>query len=90
MTISEEFGLKYNETSKFNYLLMNSDEEAWMSFMPFCISSDVFELLKFQPLVMSIMGSVIVGLSGILPLLVIPIDDTITLKSGSKLLFVRK
>ncbi|XP_050437114.1 zinc transporter ZIP13 homolog [Adelges cooleyi] len=37
----------------------------------------------YQPVIMSMIGSIIVGLSGLFPLLILPVDDTISLKTGS-------
>ncbi|VVC39235.1 Zinc/iron permease [Cinara cedri] len=37
---------------------------------------------QYQPVILSVMGSIIVGLSGLFPLLILPVDDTISLKTG--------
>lgn len=37
---------------------------------------------QYQPVLMSVIGSIIVGLSGLFPLLVLPLDDSISLKTG--------
>lgn len=39
---------------------------------------------QYQPVIMSMIGSIVVGLSGLFPLLVLPVDDTISLKTGRK------
>lgn len=41
---------------------------------------------QYQPVIMSVIGSIIVGLSGLFPLLVLPINDTMTLKTGREYL----
>jgi hypothetical protein len=40
---------------------------------------------EYHPWLFSMIGSAIIGLSGVLPLLVIPIEDGANLKSGGKL-----
>jgi hypothetical protein len=40
---------------------------------------------EYYPWLFSMIGSAIIGLSGVLPLLVIPIEDGANLKSGGKL-----
>lgn len=42
--------------------------------------------VEYNPFLFSAIGSVLVGLSGVLPLLIIPIDETANLKQGSKFL----
>lgn len=51
-------------------------EDPWA---PWNAAMDYFE---YQPWVFSLLGSAMVGLSGILPLLIIPIDDGANLKNG--------
>jgi zinc transporter 13 len=41
--------------------------------------------VEYCPWLFSMIGSAIIGLSGVLPLLVIPIEDGANLKSGGKL-----
>ncbi|XP_065214234.1 zinc transporter ZIP13 homolog [Planococcus citri] len=86
MSISEELLYVYNETTANNNVDMNtyfwhSYDKLWDSYAPLPISSAV--LVDYQPWIMSLLGSVLVGLSGILPLLVIPLEDTATLKTGT-------
>lgn len=80
MSVSEEFLSVFNETSpEMNF--WHSYDKLWDSYVPVPISSAT--LVDYQPWIMSLLGSVLVGLSGILPLLVIPLEDTATLKTGS-------
>jgi len=44
-------------------------------------TSMFFEALC-QPVIMSVIGSIVVGLSGLFPLLILPVDDTMSLKTG--------
>lgn len=37
---------------------------------------------QYQPVFMSVIGSIIVGLSGLFPLLILPVDDSMSLKTG--------
>jgi hypothetical protein len=39
---------------------------------------------EYHPVLFSVIGSAIIGLSGVLPLLVIPIEEGANLKSGGK------
>lgn len=45
-------------------------------------AATMFLSVQYQPVIMSVIGSIIVGLSGLFPLLVLPVDDTISLKTG--------
>lgn len=45
-------------------------------------AATMFFSAQYQPVVMSVIGSIIVGLSGLFPLLILPVDDTISLKTG--------
>lgn len=45
----------------------------------------VSQSFDYQPWILSVIASFIVGLSGIFPLLVIPIEDSESLKTGGKL-----
>lgn len=47
----------------------------------------IFEELDEHPWIFAAMASVLVGLSGILPLLIIPIDSTASFKDGRKSMF---
>lgn len=47
-------------------------------------AATMFFSVQYQPVVMSVIGSIVVGLSGLFPLLVLPVDDTISLKTGCK------
>lgn len=51
-------------------------EELWA---PWLVLADYFE---YQPWLFSLLGSAMVGLSGVFPLLVIPIDEADDLKHG--------
>lgn len=51
--------------------------EIWENYMP-----TLFKGFEYTPWVFSLMGSALIGLSGILPLFVIPID-TIDTKAGN-------
>ena len=42
---------------------------------------------EYQPWFFSLLGSVMVGLSGVLPLLIIPIEEGANLKNGGKPIF---
>lgn len=46
-------------------------------------AATMFLSMQYQPILMSIIGSIVVGLSGLFPLLILPVDDTISLKTGS-------
>ena len=82
MSVSEEFLSVFNETNvEMNTYFWHSYDKLWDSYAPVQISSAT--LVDYQPWIMSLLGSVLVGLSGILPLLVIPLEDTATLKTGS-------
>lgn len=48
------------------------------------MAATMFLSVQYQPVVMSVIGSIIVGLSGLFPLLILPVDDTISLKTGRK------
>jgi len=41
---------------------------------------------QYQPVIMSVIGSIIVGLSGLFPLFILPVDDTLSLKTGREYL----
>lgn len=45
-------------------------------------AASMFFSVQYQPVVMSVIGSIIVGLSGLFPLLILPVDDTFSLKTG--------
>lgn len=80
MLVSAQVYSVYNETStEMNF--WHSYDKLWDSYAPLPISSAT--LVDYQPWIMSLLGSVLVGLSGILPLLVIPVEDTATLKTGT-------
>ncbi len=86
MSSNAESVFEFNETNQLDTSQWQSCEgESWISYMPFLYPQ--FGILDYEPWIMSVMGSVLVGLSGILPLLIIPVDDTATLKNGSKLEF---
>uniref|UniRef100_A0A170TVG7 Zinc transporter zip13-like protein n=1 Tax=Triatoma infestans TaxID=30076 RepID=A0A170TVG7_TRIIF len=57
-----------------------SDSEIW--FRNLFQSVNSFSSLDYNPWVGSVIGSVIVGLSGIFPLLVIPIDGGVNITKG--------
>lgn len=59
-----------------------SDSEIW--FRKLFQSVNSFSALDYNPWVGSVIGSVIVGLSGIFPLLVIPIDGGVNISKGGK------
>lgn len=48
----------------------------------------MFLFTQYQPVFMSIIGSIIVGLSGLFPLLILPVDDTVSLKTGREYLTI--
>lgn len=45
-------------------------------------ASTMFFSAQYQPVFMSVIGSIVVGLSGLFPLLILPVDDSISLKTG--------
>lgn len=45
-------------------------------------ATTMFLSTQYQSVFMSVIGSIVVGLSGLFPLLVLPVDDTISLKTG--------
>lgn len=58
--------------------LLEAYDELWA---PWIILTDYFE---YQPWLFSLIGSAMVGLSGVFPLLVIPIDEAADLKHGGE------
>lgn len=46
------------------------------------IAAVVFFSTQYQPIFLSVIGSIVVGLSGLFPLLILPVNDTISLKTG--------
>lgn len=64
-----------NNTSMGNLLKLVEDDIwiPWYTFMNY---------FEYQPWIFSMLGSAMVGLSGVFPLLVIPIDDGANLKNG--------
>lgn len=81
MSVSEKYLSAFNETNTENMNFWHSYDKLWDSYVPVPISSAT--LVDYQPWIMSLLGSILVGLSGILPLLVIPLEDTATLKTGT-------
>lgn len=51
-------------------------------FLPNWLLSTITGDIDYNPFVFSAIGSLLVGLSGVLPLLIIPIDDSANLKQG--------
>lgn len=49
-------------------------------------ATTMFFSSQYQPVFMSVIGSIFVGLSGLFPLLILPVDDTISLKTGREYL----
>lgn len=49
-------------------------------------ATTMFFSTQYQPVFMSVIGSIVVGLSGLFPLLILPVDDTISLKTGREYL----
>lgn len=81
MSIVENFAIEYNDTNEMNSLFREPSPKSWISYLPIFLS---FLTLEYQPWVMSMLGSFLVGMSGILPLVIIPLDETAVLKTGSK------
>lgn len=51
------------------------------------VISKLFTAFEYYPWIFSLIGSILVGLSGVLPLLIIPIEEGENLKSGGKYYF---
>lgn len=47
----------------------------------------MFLSTQYQPVFMSVIGSIVVGLSGLFPLLILPVNDSMSLKTGRKYLY---
>lgn len=47
-------------------------------------AATMFLSTQYQPVFMSVIGSIVVGLSGLFPLLILPVNDSISLKTGRK------
>jgi len=47
-------------------------------------AATMFLSTQYQPILMSVIGSIVVGLSGLFPLLILPVNDSISLKTGRK------
>ncbi|XP_026804494.1 zinc transporter ZIP13 homolog [Rhopalosiphum maidis] len=45
-------------------------------------AATMFLSTQYQPVLMSVIGSIVVGLSGLFPLLILPVNDSISLKTG--------
>ncbi|XP_001949211.1 zinc transporter ZIP13 homolog [Acyrthosiphon pisum] len=45
-------------------------------------AATIFLSTQYQPVFMSVIGSIVVGLSGLVPLLILPVNDSISLKTG--------
>lgn len=45
-------------------------------------ATTMFLSTQYQPVFMSVIGSIVVGLSGLFPLLILPVNDTVSLKTG--------
>lgn len=86
MPSTEELIDQFNETSHVNSYVQfeHCDGESWILYVPY-LYAQYYDAVS-QPWIMSVMASILVGFSGIVPLLVIPIDDTATLKNGSELI----
>lgn len=80
MSIVENFSIEYNDTNEMNSLFWEPNAKSWISYLPILFS---FLTLEYQPWVMSMLGSFLVGMSGILPLVIIPLDETAVLKTGT-------
>lgn len=72
-----------------NISLINSD--VWLAyrtiinqFYTMDMLTSVLPTMNYEPWVWSLIGSIIVGLSGIFPLLVIPIEEGANLKKGGE------
>lgn len=78
----------HNELS--NYSLRNNDENLVSAFSDlmdapvFEAFTNLFSAYEYCPWIFSLIGSILVGLSGVLPLLVIPIEEGESLKSGGE------
>lgn len=83
MSAPEDILSIFNETNEVNSFFWDSYDKLWNSYGGINLSSAII-LMDYHPWIMSVVGSVLVGLSGILPLLIIPLDETATLKTGSK------
>lgn len=58
----------------------SSDSDIWQSYYNLLY----FQRLSYNPWVGSVIGSILVGLSGIFPLLVIPIDGGASITKGGE------
>jgi len=45
-------------------------------------AATMFLSTQYQPVLLSVIGSIVVGLSGLVPLLILPVNDSISLKTG--------
>ncbi|XP_050534779.1 zinc transporter ZIP13 homolog [Daktulosphaira vitifoliae] len=78
----------YMKTSPVAYDIQNSTifGHGWIDTLELgTMEMKIAEMLSahYQTVIMSMIGSIVVGLSGLFPLLVLPVDDTISLKTGS-------
>lgn len=80
----------YNEVS--NFSLIKNDNNISFIFSELSdvnvieVVSKLFTAFEYCPWIFSLIGSILVGLSGVFPLLVIPIEEGENLKSGGEIL----
>lgn len=84
MSVAEKLYSEFNESMIINSIRLEPCDESWMSSVPFSFPAQFLDS-QYQSWLMALVASVLVGLSGIVPLLVIPVDSTATLKNGCKL-----
>ncbi|KAK7591226.1 hypothetical protein V9T40_002839 [Parthenolecanium corni] len=82
MSVAEKLYSEFNESMIINSIRLEPCDESWMSSVPFSFPAQFLDS-QYQSWLMALVASVLVGLSGIVPLLVIPVDSTATLKNGS-------
>lgn len=84
MSVVEKLYSEFNESMITNSIRTESCDDSWMPSVPFDFPAQFLDS-QYQSWAMALAASVLVGLSGVVPLLVIPVDNTASLKNGSKL-----
>jgi len=69
-------------TSSLDLISNSSDSDIWFLYQDVVSSLSEFQGKEYNPWYGSVVGSILVGLSGIFPLLVIPVDGNIDFKNG--------
>ena len=73
----------YNETKEMTCSVFAETFESFQKFLPYDTTT-FFLHNTYHPWILSVIGAIVVGLSGIVPFIIIPFDETASLKSGSK------